>query len=88
MLSEKEIMAGEYLFPPNVTLFDIVLAFKYGKVNYSKITILPGYNLEQIGELLASEGLVDIDTFIELSKDKEIIDLLDLDITSYYEVFI
>ncbi|OGW15771.1 MAG: hypothetical protein A2035_07750 [Nitrospirae bacterium GWA2_42_11] len=82
MLSEKEIMAGEYLFPPNVTLFDIVLAFKYGKVNYRKITILPGYNLEQIGELLASEGLVDIDTFRELSKDKEMIDILALDISS------
>lgn len=81
MLSEKEIMAGEYTFPPNMNLIDILLAFKYGRVNYRKIVILPGHNIRQIGELLQSERLVDAETFRDLTADKELIGLLGIGVS-------
>ena len=82
MVSEKEIMAGEYVFPPNINLFDILLFFKYGKVNYRKIMIQPGYDINKIAELLESEGLVDAKKFKELTKDRDLIDLLGIDVTN------
>lgn len=82
VLSEKEIMAGEYIFPPNINLFDILSAFKYGRVNFRKVTVPPGYDIDQIGEILESEGLVDKEIFIELTQDRELIDLLDIDVSN------
>lgn len=76
LLSEKEIMAGEYIFPPKRNLFDILLAFKYGRVNYRKITIPAGFNIDQIGKMLESEGLMDEVTFWQLTRDRDLIELL------------
>lgn len=81
MVSEKEIMAGEYVFPPNRNLFDILLFFKYGKVNYRKVMIQPGYNLDKIAEILESQGLVDAVKFKELTKDRDLVDLLGTDVS-------
>lgn len=82
MVSEKEIMAGEYVFPPNINLFDILLFFKYGKVNYRKIMVQPGFDINRIAELLESEGLVDAQKFKELTRDRELIDLLGINVTN------
>lgn len=79
MVSEKEIMAGEYVFPPNINLFDILLFFKYGKVNYRKIMVQPGYSIEKIASLLESEGLIEAGKFKELTRDRELIDLTAVD---------
>lgn len=76
LLSEKEIMAGEYIFPPKRNLFDILLAFKYGRVNNRKITITAGSSIDQIGNMLESEGLMDEVTFWQLTRDGKLIELL------------
>lgn len=80
MVSEKEIMAGEYVFPPNINLFDILLFFKYGKVNYRKIMVQPGDSIEKIASLLESEGLIDTGKFQELTRDRELISLIKVDV--------
>lgn len=80
VLSEKEILAGEYKFPPNSTLFEILRAFKYGRVNYRKVMIQPGWNIRQIGKILESERLMDEKTFFDLTRDGELIHLLGVDV--------
>lgn len=82
ILSEKEIMAGEYIFSPEMSLFDILSSFKNGKVHYHRVTIPAGYSINQIGALLAAEGLIDTDTFLRLTEDRELIGLLNIDIPS------
>jgi len=82
VLSEKDILAGEYKFPPDSNLFEILRAFSYGRVNYRKVMIQPGWNIRQIGRVLASEGLMDEETFFALTRDRELIDLLGLPVTS------
>lgn len=82
VLSEKEIMAGEYIFGPEANFFAILSAFKEGKVHYHKITIPAGYNIHQIGRLLEADGLVDAATFKELTEDRDLIRLLEMDLPS------
>lgn len=79
VLSEKEIMAGEYILGPETNFFDILSAFKEGKVHYHRVTIPAGYNIHQIGQLLEADGLVDATTFQELTGDRELIGLLNTD---------
>ena len=82
VLSEKEIMAGEYIFGPETNFFDILAAFKEGKVHYHRVTIPAGYNIHQIGQLLEADGLVDAMTFKGLTEDRELIGLLNTDAPS------
>lgn len=82
VLSEKDILAGEYQFPSNAPLFEILRAFKYGRVNYRKIMIQPGWNMRQIGLLLKSENLMDETTFFALTRDRELINLLGVDVSN------
>src|SRR4030067_1646475 len=76
VLSEKEIMAGEYIFGPETNFFDTLAAFKEGKVHYHRVTIPAGYNINQIGQLLEAGGIVDAISFKGLTEDRELISLL------------
>ena len=79
MLSEKDVKAGEYLITPDMSLFDILSSFRNGRVNYRTVTVLGGYNISKIGEILEEKGLVDTETFRQLTLRRELIDLLNLD---------
>ena len=82
VLPEKGIKAGEYIFSPDMSLFDILLTFKKGEVHYHRITIPPGYSISQIGALFEADGLVDARTFKNLTEDKELINLSGTDAPS------
>ncbi len=82
MLTEKDLKAGEYLISEDMNSFNILSAFRYGLVNYHKVTIPVGYNIEQIGQIFDSKGLVDADTFRDLTRDTELIDLLNIDVVN------
>lgn len=79
LLSDKDIMAGEYLFTTDMSLIEVISAFRNGKVNYRTVTVPIGARIDQIGEILQNEGLVDKETFKQLTKNRGLISLLNLD---------
>ncbi len=79
LLSDKDIMAGEYLFTTDMSLLEVMSAFRNGKVNYRIVTIPVGARIDQIGEILEDEGLVDRKTFRQLTRNRGLISMLNLD---------
>lgn len=88
LLSEKKIMAGEYIFPADMNLFGIISAFRDGKVNFRKVTIPAGYTADQIGRLLDMEGIVSAEDFRAAVRDTGLISSLNLDDVSTLEGFL
>jgi len=48
----KHLRAGEYLIPPNITPGALVRLFSSGKVVQHAITIVPGWNFEQLMQVI------------------------------------
>ncbi|NLN14727.1 MAG: endolytic transglycosylase MltG [Tissierellia bacterium] len=68
----SSLKAGEYSFNRSMDLEEIVGLLTKGTKSYdtTRFTIPEGYELDQIGQRLADEGLVDFDRFMELASDK------------------
>ncbi|MCC6545182.1 MAG: endolytic transglycosylase MltG [Nitrospirae bacterium] len=79
LLSDKYVKAGEYLFTVDMSLIEVISAFQEGKVNYRTVTIPDGAKIDRIGEILQDEGLVDKETFGQLTRNQGLIKLLNLD---------
>lgn len=79
LLSDKDVRAGEYLFTTDMSLFEVISSFRNGKVNYRTVTIPVGARIDQIGEILQDKGLVDKETFRQLTRNHGLISLLNLD---------
>src|SRR3989337_3697874 len=79
LLSDKDIKAGEYLFTTDMSLLEVISSFRYGKVNYRTVNIPVGAKIDQIGEILQDEGLVDKETFKQLTRNQGLISLLNMD---------
>ncbi len=79
MLLYKDVMAGEYLFTTYMSLLEVISSFRNGKVNYRTVTIPVGAKIDQIGDILQEEGLVDKETFKQLTKNQSLISLLNMD---------
>ena len=79
LLSDKDIKAGEYLLTTDMSLLEVISSFRYGKVNYRTVTIPVGAKIDQIGEILQDEGLVDKETFKQLTRNQGLISLLNMD---------
>jgi len=79
LLSDKDIKAGEYLLTTDMSLLEVISSFRYGKVNYRTVNIPVGAKIDQIGEILQDEGLVDKETFKQLTRNQGLISLLNMD---------
>lgn len=61
----KDLQAGEYVIPSNASIFDIISEFSEGKVEEEKtVTILEGWNNQQIAEYLEKKGLFTSEAFL------------------------
>jgi len=54
---DKSVQAGEYLLSPSMPPAIILESLVKGKVNLHKITVVEGYNLQQISDIVARQGL-------------------------------
>ena len=79
LFSDTDVKAGEYLFTTDMSLIEVISAFQDGKVNYRTVTIPDGANINRIGEILQDEGIVDKETFRQLTINQGLIKLLNLD---------
>ncbi|MGI6678618.1 MAG: endolytic transglycosylase MltG [Dehalobacterium sp.] len=67
---DGKLKAGEYSFTGQVSLWDIGEKISRGQAQTKKVTIPEGYNLIQIAQLLAENGFVDQDKFLEVAQTK------------------
>lgn len=70
--SSDRLKAGEYQFTASMGLLDVLRILEEGKVVVHKVTIPEGSTLWQIARLLDAEGLVNMDRFLELARDRTV----------------
>ncbi|MBC8590665.1 endolytic transglycosylase MltG [Wansuia hejianensis] len=70
--SDGKLKAGEYTLNTSMNLEKLITELSKGgkSTNTIKFTVPEGYELEQIAQKLAEKDLVDLDRFLELTKDK------------------
>ncbi len=74
------IQAGNYSLDSDMSVVDIVHEFESGNVSTNAITIVEGWNLREIANVLEAEGLIDRNDFFEvtgLSKPQAVLEEID-----------
>jgi len=66
---DKSIQAGEYLLSPAMPPAIILESLVKGKVNLHKITVVEGYNLQQIADIVARAGFASRSDFYAAATD-------------------
>ena len=66
---DKSIQSGEYLLSPSMSPAIILEFLVNGKVNLHKITVVEGYNLNQIADIVAREGFTSRTDFYTAATD-------------------
>ena len=69
----RKVKAGEYRLNPNMPPIMILEILKRGAIITHSVTIPEGFTKEQIGELLATKGLANKQTFLSLTDDPEVL---------------
>jgi len=82
MASVGRLQAGEYLFTPELSHQAIIEKLARGEVYYRPLTIPEGFNIFQIGDLLASGFGYDRNDFLRHVQDQQLIRSLGLDVPS------
>jgi UPF0755 protein len=67
--SLKRLQAGEYEFPGNASILDILRKLESGRVVTHQVTLPEGITVQEIASLLAGEKLVDPERFVALCED-------------------
>lgn len=73
---QNHIQAGEYRFSPSMPPRDILEALTSGMAVLYTVTIPEGYRITDIAGLLEAKGLVDKPTFIEATRNRELLESL------------
>jgi UPF0755 protein len=73
---QKQVMVGEYNLSPSMLPSEILSRITSGKTVLHPVTIPEGYRITEIAALLQSEGLVDQDSFLHHTRDKNMIQSL------------
>lgn len=71
--ADKNLQAGDYLLSTDLSLPDIVQRMQHGRVEPQTVMIPEGLHLRQIADLLAREGLVDRERFLEVAQDETLV---------------
>jgi UPF0755 protein len=82
MRARDRMRAGEYSFAPGLTHREIIRKLTRGEVHYRPLTIPEGYNVFQIGDLLASGFGYDRQEFLRQVQDPDYIRSLGLEAPS------
>lgn len=78
----NSLKAGEYLFPESPAPYRVLRQLALGEGIQRPVTIPEGANLEQIAEILDGGGWIGRERFLALSRDREFIRGLGLDLES------
>lgn len=69
---QSQIHAGEFELSPSMTPGEILQRITSGQTVLYTVTIPEGYRITEIAALFAEKGLVDAETFIQLSESEEL----------------
>ncbi|MCI0468690.1 MAG: endolytic transglycosylase MltG [Nitrospirae bacterium] len=75
---EKKIKPGYYVFPTRPTPYDVIIKLRKGEVIENNVTIIEGDSLVEIGERLASAGILSKADFDDLLRDEDFLSDLDI----------
>jgi UPF0755 protein len=67
MRADKDIQVGVYTLRPNMTVREIVLELRHGRVPAVLVTIPEGWRMEQVAELLEQQGVTLADEFLRVA---------------------
>ena len=80
---DKSIQAGEYLLSPSMPPSIILEFLVNGKVNLHKITVVEGYNLQQIADIVARAGFASRTDFYAAATDTLFVHEKDIDAKTF-----
>lgn len=66
---DAQIEAGDYVLRGDMSLSEVVSQLQHGRLQTKTVTVREGLRAEEMAHLLASEGLVDQEEFIQLVRD-------------------
>lgn len=72
---DRKIRAGFYSVYRSMNLLDLLRVLKKGQIIEYEITVIEGDSLREIAKKLSGEGLVDYETFWQISSDKSFLAL-------------
>jgi UPF0755 protein len=67
MRADTDIQVGIYTLRPSMTVEEIILELRHGRVPTVTVTIPEGWRMEQIAELLEQEGITSADEFLRVA---------------------
>ncbi|MBE3518735.1 MAG: endolytic transglycosylase MltG [Firmicutes bacterium] len=70
---QGQLQAGEYIFEPGMTLFDVMSSIRQGRVIHYRLTIREGLSVEQIATVIEERGFGSREAFLEACKDPELV---------------
>jgi UPF0755 protein len=76
------LKAGEYIFQPGLSPYQVLLLLEEGKVVQRPITIPEGTGLVEIADILAADNWIDRQKFLMLARDESFIQELGLSVGS------
>ena len=71
--SATQLKAGEYVFSPDISLFEVLRKLEKGEIFHYAVTIPEGLTMRDIARHLGSMGLADQERFLRLCQDKGIL---------------
>jgi len=76
------LKAGEYIFQPGLSPYQVLLLLEEGKVVQRPITIPEGTELAGIADILAEDNWIDRQKFLELARNEDLLQALGLSVDS------
>jgi UPF0755 protein len=67
----RNVKAGIYLIPPRSSILTVIRLLTRGKAQYIRVTIPEGYEARQIADVLAAQGVVRRDRFLQLVRERK-----------------
>ncbi len=80
---DRKIRAGYYSISSSMNLLDLLSVLKKGQIIEYEVTIIEGDSLREIAEKLSKKGIVKEEDFWQLSKDKDFLNLYEIDAPSF-----
>ena len=78
----RSMKAGEYQFTTSMLPTEVLTKLQDGKIYFRSATIPEGYTVHQIADLLADQGFVDREKFLELAFNAEVAAEFDIEAES------
>ncbi len=71
LVTGGKLIAGEYLFPDNMSAFGVIRKMERGERNIYTLKIVEGYNLYTVADTMRNAKIMERDDFMRLARNRE-----------------